>query len=301
MPTYRIIQGIRYEGRRYRPGETIDLPSAGLLAHALELVPTVAGECVPVAAPVRYGKVPADWPALHRVGLFVTGHCNIQCGMCSQKEYRLTHGDMPIETARLVLDQVRASSLRPILSITGGEPTLWPYLDEYLDEVHAAGCFLAVNMYSNIRDPQQIARLLTARHIGQVITNRANCNETGADALLAEFGKDRVNVSNCGHIPMPVRATWNCLPAVCHCPGVAVMGEHVYACPNMYSIGERIGRPVSLYANLRVPVTSDWIRHFREHEAEKYRSWYCQFCPSNVAYKTGVATDAKVLRYRSGV
>jgi hypothetical protein len=304
MPHFRVTQGFRWEGRVLRVGDVVEWPAAGQMAHALKEIPAPVEHKEPEefkAAGACYGRKSGDWPTLYRVGLFVTGECNIKCGLCSQLEYRQAHGHLSLETARLVVQQVKATGIRPFLSITGGEPTLWPHLEEFAAEAANSGAWAGITMFSNIKDPEMLARILRAGHVSKIYTNRANCNNKGADDLLAEFGPERVSVSDAGHIPMPKKATWNCLPAICHCPGVAVQGDFVYACPNMYSIGERIGRPVALYDLLRRPVNSDWIGYFQAHEAEKYRSWFCQFCPSNKAYKKGVAEGEKVHRYSSGI
>jgi hypothetical protein len=239
-------------------------------------------------------------PPLFRLNLFVTGRCNMDCAHCSQAEYRHGHGDMDIAVARAAISAVKASGRTMVFSATGGEPTLWPHLRELFEIVHDAGCFSETWLFSNGTRCDLIRPLLEHGLLGLYRTNAANCR-----AECRELARDfpgKVKISEGGHFPLIKRPSWNSIPAMCNCPGVAVQGDRVWPCANWYSIIVRHGFDLAAYREEWArPVESDWISFFALREQEKYASRMCMYCEANILCQKGVPVDEKVLRYSRGI
>lgn len=293
---YLILNDIRIDGKHYRKGSVIEFDS----------IPAVmASDFAPMPeAPVPRTVTPeAAWknkPALWRVGLFVTGRCNMNCTHCSQKEFRENHGDMDLETVEKVCASVKKSGREMIFSVTGGEPTMWPHLHKAFELAHYAGCFPETWLFSNGSDCKQIDKLIDDGLLSCYKTNAANCR-TECHELKKKYPKN-VFISGGGHFPLIKRQVWNAIPAACNCPGVAVQGNRVWACPNFYSIITRHSFDMEQYRrDWSRSVDEDWITFFAENETKKFTSRLCMFCEANKKCQEGISQDEKVRRYSSGI
>ncbi len=77
---------------------------------------------------------PGATPFPRRVGLFLTNRCDFACPMCAVQDARdeglARGGDMPVEIVEKVLRE--CSPHQPIVDLIGGEPLLYPPLQEAL-------------------------------------------------------------------------------------------------------------------------------------------------------------------------
>ena len=236
---------------------------------------------------------------LYRVSFFVTGRCNMNCANCSQKEFRDHHKDMDLAVAKNIIDTIKKSDIRPIFSVTGGEPTLWPHLVELFEYASKAKCFTESWMFSNGTSIEHIEYLLGHGLLDFYRTNAANCKPECYE-IEKRFPKS-VRITKAGHYYLPKKMLRNTIPAECNCPGVAVQGDKVYACPNLFSITTRHKLNTEPYmSRLIYSVNDDWISGMREHELEKYRSRFCMYCEANKKCQRQIC-DEKVLRYTSGI
>jgi len=292
---FLVRHDIRLNGVHHRAGAIVEMDCLPqILAGDLEPFP------IPPAEKETIKIAHENKSALWRVGLFVTGKCNMNCAHCSQAEFRADHGDMDFSTVEKVCSAVKNSGRKMVFSVTGGEPTLWPRLYDAFKLAGESGCFPEAWLFSNGSDCGQVERLIADGLLTHYRTNAANCRPQ-CHELKNKYPKN-VFISEGGHYPLIRRAVWNAIPAACNCPGVAVQGNRVWACPNFYSIIKRHNFDMEKYqAVWSVSVDEDWIKFFAENETKKYVSRMCMFCEANKKCQAEVSADEKVRRYSSGI
>ena len=292
---YLVLHNIRIDGKHYRAGERVELDSIPpILASDLAAFPEAPCHKSP------QNVVHENKPPLWRVVLFVTGRCNMNCAHCSQKEFKTDHGDMDIATVEKICTAVKDSGRKMIFSVTGGEPTLWPYLHKAFEIAKSAGCFTESWLFSNGSDAKQIEKLIADGLLTHYKTNAANCRPE-CHELKKKFPKN-VQISSGGHYPLIKSSIWNSIPAACNCPGVAVQGNRVWACPNFYSIITRHSLDMDQYRrDWSKSIDEDWISFFAENENKKFMSRVCMLCAANKKCQKGISQDEKVRRYSSGI
>jgi hypothetical protein len=289
MARYRVLRDMIIDNALRYTGQILEIKNPGVLLQWLELVQDVK----PLVKTQE-----TKWPSFYRLGIFVTGYCNLNCPLCSQKEFKETHGDMPFEDACKVIDDLKKKGMKPIISIVGGEPTFWPHLKElcvYIKKEIGSD----IHLLTNATNKEIVEYLIDNRLIDQVVSNLANCHVKNANDFQTKYGKEIVHLSKFGHIPMPKSISWGTIPADCHCPGLAVMGRTVYSCPNIYSISKRVEKEISdvLFKSM----DEDWVEHFLKHENCKYNGFLCQYCPANAKVKREIPDNEKVIRYSRGI
>lgn len=85
---------------------------------------------------------------IRSVELEITGKCQLQCSHCCTNSGPLTPaGAMAREDWLTVIDEIAALGI-PAVQLIGGEPTLSPYLADYIDTALKLG--LKVEVYSNL-------------------------------------------------------------------------------------------------------------------------------------------------------
>jgi hypothetical protein len=230
-------------------------------------VHVVAAAVVPVAA-----------PTLPRCDMFVTGRCTLKCAQCSQREFRADHGDMELSVAKKVVDDVRKSGRKMILSLTGGEPTLWPHLIEFLK--YSNGVFAQIWLYTNGHNSAITETAIKSKLVTKVVSNIANA-QPGAISLASKY-PTVVKIDNGGHRLLSRKVAWNSLPAECNCMGFAVQGSTVWPCPNMYSLAKRHGFDMDFYRKeFSCPVSGDWLAFVDNTERKKFGALMCAYCDAN--------------------
>lgn len=292
---YIALNSVRIDGKHYNAGDVAELDSlSSIMSNDFKLLE------VKQVTKSNQTKVHVNPEPLFRVGLFVTGRCNMNCAHCSQKEFRADHGDMELATVEKICDAVKSSGCEMVFGVTGGEPTLWPHLYDAMKLAKASGCFSQSWLYSNGTDCGQIDILITDGLLTRYNTNAANCRAE-CHELKKKFPQN-VNISTGGHFPLVKKAQWNAIPAECNCPGVAVIGDRVWPCANFYSIIKRHHFDYEQYKKeWSRSVDEDWISFFAENETKKYNSRICMFCEANRKCQREIAPDEKVRRYSSGI
>ena len=93
------------------------------------------------------------------VSLEVTTHCNLRCLNCFAHADGLGLGAMSLDLARNVVDEAARLGFTR-LSLTGGEPLLWPHLFELLDFAGERGFdFVLINTNGSLLDEARCRRL----------------------------------------------------------------------------------------------------------------------------------------------
>jgi len=292
---FLVKNEIRIDGKHRRAGEIIELDYLPpILANDFELLEDEK-------KPEKTIKIiHENKPPLWRIGLFVTGNCNMNCAHCSQAEYRANHGDMDFSVVERVCASVKNSGRKMIFSVTGGEPTLWPRLYDAFKLAKESDCFPESWLFSNGSDCGQVEKLIADGLLSFYRTNAANCKAQCRE-LKNKYPKN-VLISEAGHFPLIKQTVWNSIPAACNCPGVAVQGDRVWACPNFFSIITRHNLDMNQYREAwSKSIDEDWISFFAENETKKYVSRICTYCEANRKCQAEVSADEKVRRYSSGI
>ena len=104
----------------------------------------------------------------------LTSHCNFRCGWCPLSRMRRKSGAMPLDRAKVVLDQIAAyQKSHPIYSLYTeirnpvflhimGEPLLYPHLFEVLEYGRAHGVEFCLITNASLLRQDRISRLLDA-------------------------------------------------------------------------------------------------------------------------------------------
>ncbi|MFE9387503.1 radical SAM protein [Streptomyces sp. NPDC007025] len=92
--------------------------------------------------------MPAALPGLESVELEITGTCNAAClHCCTGSSPQTPQGTMSREDWQRTISDVAELGI-PMVQFIGGEPTLAPYLPQFIDQALDAG--LGVEVYSNL-------------------------------------------------------------------------------------------------------------------------------------------------------
>ena len=81
----------------------------------------------------HYRMYKDDWK--HHVHLKCTNKCDANCAFCIEQESKTDRENSAafLDSARAVVSQLKEQSHFKTLSVTGGEPTIFPYLQEVID------------------------------------------------------------------------------------------------------------------------------------------------------------------------
>lgn len=307
MPKYQALSSFIFQAAIVKPGEIITADSIpSILADKFRKLddddkPRTA-PTLSVRIPDKARLKPIIWDNLYRLDIFLTGDCTINCAHCSQKGYRQDHKNIDKSIVYRVIDQIRDHNLKIKISYTGGEPTLHPdfmEIAEYVAKNLPLDTY--INLLSNLCNFDIICAAIDTGYVKGVYSNLANCNTVNADKLLSRYGKDVIQLSHHGHIPLPKTPVWDSLPADCHCPGVALMGDKIYACPNLYSLAKQHGYLHDDDPLVHTAENDKWVDWFLKNEKQKYLNYLCTLCPANAYVKKEIAENEKTKRYSSGI
>ena len=192
---------------------------------------------------------------MREIGLYVTAACNWHCRDCSQAPWMRDRAgwSLGLDALDATLARIAAVGGYRRIVLTGGEPTLWPYLLPALVRIREAG--LAAGLNSNGTAPALVRRATAAGLIDRVCPNVAP-----------------------RHLPLPAAPLDNVLPPVCGCPRHTVMGDEVAVCGNWYSVSRRTGLDPA--AGL-CPIGEDWRRAFAHAAIEGFPWPQCAACHCN--------------------
>ena len=85
-----------------------------------------------------------EW--MHNVHLKITDVCNAKCWFCIEKDSNIKENKAVFLSNMIsLLDQMLAQNVLSAVTITGGEPTLCPYLQDILDILSHYDIFLTMN------------------------------------------------------------------------------------------------------------------------------------------------------------
>ena len=188
------------------------------------------------------------------------GLCNLSCPNCTQKEWMedFPNYHMTPDEVRAICRRVRELGMHFAWAhITGGEPSLWGFLEEGCRIIRESGVFDHIEVRSNCKVTQSLSRVLDAGLVDHVVTQDVNCNKRGAKLLKEKYGKRIAIIEQSEHRVHPDNPLNNVLPAECGCDRVTIFNYRVYPCANMYANLKRMGRDV-IASNLSIGIEHNW-------------------------------------------
>lgn len=137
-----------------------------------------------------------DYPG-HLACTAFTGGCNFCCPFCHNAPLVLSRDTYPPipQDEFFAFLQKRRGILEGVC-ITGGEPTLWPDLPEFLAKIKALGFLIKLD--TNGYEPNMLERVLTGGYVDMVAMDIKNCPERYAAAAglsLEHFDISRILAS----------------------------------------------------------------------------------------------------------
>ena len=161
--------------------------------------------------------------------VYTTLRCNLNCPGCGQRwRAEKAFPDLDPESYLEFLRGLnRLADARPRwVSLTGGEPTLWPHLKEAIETAHAYAYKVSVSTNGLLDCDETLA----AADLVQV-SNYGAINALARLRMQKSIGR-KLRVFNSVHIKTPLPDGGDeCLPAECVCRGFSLMGDMVYVCP----------------------------------------------------------------------
>ncbi len=159
------------------------------------------------------------------IQIMTTYSCNMSCPKCIQRPYSLEKGYMEWSEFENALSSLIKTPPKKII-ISGGEPTLWPYLLKAIESIKA-------NLNSEIE--------VISNGIGKdggdygradliSISNYGSINKLDILRLKRQLGR-RMRILGSCQVPVPIECNGGTLPAVCNCYNPTFVRGNVYRCP----------------------------------------------------------------------
>jgi len=99
-----------------------------------------------------------DYPGLIAPVVFIRG-CNFRCPFCQNTELVLPPFHTQTYSVESIIKRiVNAKSLADGVVVTGGEPTLWPKLEDFLRHIRKTG--MKIKLDTNGSQPHVIKQLI---------------------------------------------------------------------------------------------------------------------------------------------
>lgn len=76
------------------------------------------------------------------ITFYLTESCNLNCKMCFLKQIKTKKNFIPLETAKKLINDLMC--VRPLYNMTGGEPFLYPYIEELITYIKSKGLHLSI-------------------------------------------------------------------------------------------------------------------------------------------------------------
>ena len=154
-----------------------------------------------------------DYPDRVACIAFTPG-CSMRCGFCHNPEFvvpeqirALESGFIATETFFNFLDQRRG--LLEGVVVSGGEPTIWPDLPDFMREIQARGFLTKLD--TNGRHPEMLERLLSEGLVDYVAmdvkTSLSNYPKLVGPAIRPESIKESINFLKSNRIEYEFRCT----------------------------------------------------------------------------------------------
>jgi glycosyltransferase involved in cell wall biosynthesis len=221
------------------------------------------------------------WHTWRAMEWHVTAECNMRCRFCSQENIRATHPDYHMTMDQVIefLDACKRWGLKlNWIGLTGGEPTMWPLLEQACAAIRQSGVSQHTRVLSNCVRHDVIFQLFRKGLIDHLYTTSANAYPEGLRQLQT-FGPDKVHVDQFSQFKeLPREPLPDALPAECNCQRLTYIDGEIWQCANAANYALRSGRLVE-FPQIHCPVTTDWVSHFRTYD--RFNTGLCAYCLGN--------------------
>jgi sulfatase maturation enzyme AslB (radical SAM superfamily) len=103
--------------------------------------------------------------------IFLTNKCNLKCPYCFAKDIMNVQDDMSLENFQQAIQFIKTGD-KNRLTLVGGEPTIYPYIDNVLNILLKDNDFNKIDIFSNGIELKKIKKYLKNKKFGVLV----NCN-----------------------------------------------------------------------------------------------------------------------------
>lgn len=178
------------------------------------------------------------------MSLFVTRSCQLNCQHCNQGALRgSTVEDMTLaHIDALIAASVKSGYTYKRIVLAGGEPLLWPDIEEAISRLEASRIVNMIELFTNGLRVDEVVQLLG--RFKKLVVRVSNYGEVNAEArqLLTERLPNHprlYQVERTQFIPLPTEETRVPDPVGCACPGFGLVGGRVGSCPMIHELSLR--------------------------------------------------------------
>jgi len=227
---------------------------------------------------------------LPHLSIFTTTRCNLACPLClAQWLMRARPGyDLPFDELCHFVDRSEALGVYwETIRLTGGEPTLWPPLEDAVERLHASPAFghLIVNTNGAV-----IERLRNHRdEIGTVRLSVYSSNVDRVREIWPDRGHYNLSLWNESHRAVPDQPVANSTPSPCICPVNSYFDGRLYRCP-VYTVQAKNAHPLD-DPEYSCDVDADFLAFALANREARHHADLCRLCISNgIVYRHQPAT-----------
>ncbi|MHC4715339.1 MAG: radical SAM protein [Planctomycetota bacterium] len=232
-----------------------------------------------------------------QLSIVATTRCNLNCPLCMIQWLMNARPREDLSLEQLGHFIRRCEQLEvffPWAWFTGGEPTLWPHLEEGIRMLAASRSFGKLRINTN---GAKVERLLPV--IDLLANVRFSVYHTNADRareLFPQRQRYKLGFWSEPHRAAPEAPIEGGLPAPCICPIASYFDGRLYACPGGYSVAAKLGLPLD-DPRFSCDVDDDFVSFYREHERSRLNQDICRSCLSNgVVYQQQEPTQETPVR-----
>ncbi len=237
-------------------------------------------------------RLPILGDANNHFNIFTNARCTRDCPQCSQRGFRAVDVGYELSLDDLAewIECTQASGYLTYRSIilTGGEPLLWPVIEEGARMLNESGLGEQLNLFSNgdciervTDDLMESLSTLRLSHYGN--------NAHGIELLKERYGNKVSVVDRQQHFPIPTKLAGNeVLPAQCGCEGPALMGRRVYGCAMLVTVANEHGIDLSRYPESQCDLQVGYLELLSGFPRTQHNC--CRGCIGNLALRNNAVS-----------
>lgn len=219
---------------------------------------------------------------LPRITLYVCSPCNLACQECIMQHHMAwdAHYQMPLKEVTDFLQVAEASGYTFEVTLSGGEPLLWRWLNEAVLVLRASASVGRLVMFTNALAHQRMTDA-TATQFDRIRVSDYGHNTEAMRAMQARWPRNVEVVPRYGFWRNPREAVPSSIahPVQCLNPEVLLYDRRIYACPHALSISRVLPAPPPA-ETLSVPLEVGFMERMREFK-RTYHAEICTRCISN--------------------
>jgi len=221
--------------------------------------------------------------------LWVLSKCNLSCPFCNAKYGRERNKDyeMGLDELQMFIKSSQDRNLHySSISITGGEVTLWKYLEEGVKMLFDSKITNKITLSTNGNNPERVIDISNMLDHWVVSKTQATADQI---AKYDNF-KSKIVFNTTKHRKFPIKPIVNKLPANCCCkqdliPPIPLLGDEyngvlylrgkVYYCILAFTLSQYVNlEKIGAVCNFE----DDFISFFKD---KKYDKEICSYCLCN--------------------